>query len=68
MWLGVTSLRLVFANAVFHKSLILLIFEAGLTENAFEILSYPESIIGPTLVGQEEIFEIEILRRLETLF
>ena len=38
-------LGLVFANAVFYKSIILLIFEAEFTEIVLHKLLYPESTI-----------------------
>ena len=50
-WLEDAILGLVFANTVFYKSTILLIFEAEFTEGVLDKLSYPESIMRPTLVG-----------------
>ena len=49
-------LRLVFANAIFHKRAILLIFQTEFTECVLEILSYPPSTIRPTMVGLGENF------------
>ena len=40
-------LRLVFANTVFHKRRMLQIFYAEYTEIVLDILSYPESTMGP---------------------
>ena len=54
IWLENAILGLVFANAVFYRSTILLIFEAEFTESVLDKLSYPESNIKPTLVGPEE--------------
>ena len=50
-------LKLVFVNTVFHKSVILLIFEAEFTESVLDILSYPVSTIGPALIGPEKLFK-----------
>ena len=52
----IDSLKLVFASAVFHKSAILLIFETEFTESVLSILLYPESTLGPTMVGPDEKF------------
>ena len=48
--------ELVFANAVFYKSAILLIFEVESTESVLDIFSYPETTQGPAVVGVEEKF------------
>ena len=55
-WLENGNLKLVFASALSHKSAILLISEAEFTESVLNILLYPESTLGPTMVGPEENF------------
>ena len=50
------TLKLDFANTAFHKRDKLLIFEAEFTETVLHILSYPDSTVGPTMVGPEEKF------------
>ena len=47
-------LRLMFANAVFHKRTILLTFEAKFNENILNILLYLEPATGPIMVGPAE--------------
>ena len=54
LWLENAILKLGFANTVFHKRAILLIFEARFTEGVLDTLSYLESTIGPTMVGPRE--------------
>ena len=55
-----------FLDTVVHKRASLLIFQLEFTKNVIYILSYPESIIGPTMVGLgETIFKIKVLRWLE---
>ena len=54
IWMKNGTLKLVFASAVFHKSPILLIFEAQFTKSVLNILLYPESTLVPTVVGPEE--------------
>ena len=51
-----TILGLVFANTVFYRGTILLIYEAEFTGSVLDKLSYPESTIRPSLVGAEEKF------------
>ena len=48
-----------FASAVFHKSAILLIFEKEFTESVLNILLYPASTLGPTMVWPKEKFQNE---------
>jgi len=55
-WLENTVLKLAFANTVYHKSAILLFFEAAFRESAVGILTYPESAMRITLDGLEEKF------------
>ena len=43
-----------FLDTVVHKRASLLIFQLEFTENVIYILSYPESIVGPTMVGLGE--------------
>ena len=49
-------LKLVFASVVFHKSAMLPIFEVEVTESVLNILFYPESTQGPTMVEPEQKF------------
>ena len=55
-WLKNGNLKLVFASAASHKSAMFLISEAEFTESVLNILLYPESTLGPTIVGPEEKF------------
>ena len=52
-WLKNGILKLVFASAVFHKSAILPIFEAEVSESVLNILFYPEFTLGPTMIEPE---------------
>ena len=46
-----------FANTVFHKKAILLIFEAEVTESMLEIILYTESNMGPPWLGSKKVFQ-----------
>ena len=45
-----------FCKYSFHKNTILLAFEAEFSESVSDIVPYPESTIGTTVVGPEEKF------------
>ena len=45
-----------FANTVCNKGGILLIFEAEHTKSVLDILSHPESTVGPIMAWPEEKF------------
>ena len=53
----IAILRLVFANTVFHKRVMLQIFYTEYTYGVFDILSYPEFTTGPLWLGQEKNFQ-----------
>ena len=57
MWLEHASLRLAFTTTVFHKRALLQRFYAEYTESVLDILSYPESNMGPPWLGQEKKFQ-----------
>ena len=50
------KLRFVFANTVFHKRVVLLFFQPVFIEIVLDILSYPVSTNGPTMVEHEDNF------------
>ena len=55
-WLKNDILKLVFAIEVFDKGAVFQIYEAEFTEGVLNILLFPESTLGPTMVGPEETF------------
>ena len=53
-----TALRLIFANEVFHKRAVLLIFEIEYKARVLEIVSYPDTSMGQIwLVDPEKNFQ-----------
>ena len=54
---GACFIILAFANTVFHKRAMLLIFYAEYTESMLEILSHSECITGPPRLGLEKNFQ-----------
>ena len=58
--LGNPILRLAFASKIHHNRAILRILDAEFIESSLEILSYPESTIGPTVVVPKKNFENKV--------
>ena len=56
-----------FADILFHKSSVLLVFEAEFTESVLDILCYPMFAIEPTHLSwaRRKIFKMKVLRLLE---
>ena len=61
-WLENAILVLVFANTVFYKSTILLIFEVELTESVLDKLSYPGLLEVLPWLARRKSFIIKVLR------
>ena len=53
IWLKNTILVLVFANIVFYKREMLQIYYAECIESMLDMLSYPESTVGPGWAGNK---------------
>ena len=64
-WLKNGILKLVFVDTIFHKSSILLIFEAELTESVFSRIQSLTPWLGPKKIFQNEGAQIAGKRYLE---